>query len=196
MPPRRSGGKIGHHVPGTTSDSWNLFTRNSSYVRRTFQSHAAQQLGKFDLREICLGDEVEFTMIQDPNSSFANTRQSAIRIKHLPEGTVQFETLIESNLEIISDNLVISDNPLWRQRASRFRWNATPENILGQQSPGVARITLSCPPKLFQSTLAGKFSLCLRTIRVSCLFNHIRGFDLFPRGYSILEKNVPICMIC
>ncbi|GAB0096270.1 cold shock domain-containing protein E1 [Sergentomyia squamirostris] len=51
------------------------------------------------LREICLGDEVEFTMIQDPNSSFANTRQSAIRIKHLPEGTVQFETLIESNLE-------------------------------------------------------------------------------------------------
>uniref|UniRef100_A0A1B0EZZ9 Putative inner membrane n=1 Tax=Lutzomyia longipalpis TaxID=7200 RepID=A0A1B0EZZ9_LUTLO len=51
------------------------------------------------LREICVGDEVEFTMIQDPNSSFANTRQSAIRIKHLPEGTVQFETLIESNVE-------------------------------------------------------------------------------------------------
>ncbi|XP_059620079.1 LOW QUALITY PROTEIN: cold shock domain-containing protein E1-like [Phlebotomus argentipes] len=51
------------------------------------------------LREICVGDEVEFTMIQDPNSSFANTRQSAIRIKHLPEGSVQFETLIESNVE-------------------------------------------------------------------------------------------------
>lgn len=38
-------------------------------------------------------------MIQDPGSSFANTRQSAIRIKHLPTGTVKFETLIESNVE-------------------------------------------------------------------------------------------------
>ncbi|XP_055613543.1 cold shock domain-containing protein E1 isoform X2 [Uranotaenia lowii] len=50
-------------------------------------------------REICVDDEVEFTVIQDPGSSFANTRQSAIRIKHLPKGTVQFETLIESNVE-------------------------------------------------------------------------------------------------
>ncbi|XP_029732311.1 cold shock domain-containing protein E1 isoform X2 [Aedes albopictus] len=50
-------------------------------------------------REICVDDEVEFTVIQDPGSSFANTRQSAIRIKHLPVGTVKFETLIESNVE-------------------------------------------------------------------------------------------------
>lgn len=50
-------------------------------------------------REICVDDEVEFTVIQDPGSSFANTRQSAIRIKHLPTGTVKFETLIESNVE-------------------------------------------------------------------------------------------------
>lgn len=50
-------------------------------------------------REICVDDEVEFTVIQDPGSSFANTRQSAIRIKHLPPGTVKFETLIESNVE-------------------------------------------------------------------------------------------------
>lgn len=42
---------------------------------------------------------MEFTVIQDPGSSFANTRQSAIRIKHLPVGTVKFETLIESNVE-------------------------------------------------------------------------------------------------
>ncbi|XP_055621287.1 cold shock domain-containing protein E1 isoform X2 [Toxorhynchites rutilus septentrionalis] len=50
-------------------------------------------------REICIDDEVEFTVIQDPGSSFANTRQSAIRIKHLPLGSVKFETLIESNVE-------------------------------------------------------------------------------------------------
>ncbi|XP_061506649.1 cold shock domain-containing protein E1 isoform X1 [Anopheles gambiae] len=50
-------------------------------------------------REICVDDEVEFTVIQDPGSSFANNRQSAIRIKHLPIGTVKFETLIESNVE-------------------------------------------------------------------------------------------------
>uniref|UniRef100_A0A182N204 CSD domain-containing protein n=1 Tax=Anopheles dirus TaxID=7168 RepID=A0A182N204_9DIPT len=50
-------------------------------------------------REISVDDEVEFTVIQDPGSSFANNRQSAIRIKHLPIGTVKFETLIESNVE-------------------------------------------------------------------------------------------------
>lgn len=53
----------------------------------------------FQSREICVDDEVEFTVIQDPGSSFANNRQSAIRIKHLPIGTVKFETLIESNVE-------------------------------------------------------------------------------------------------
>jgi hypothetical protein len=46
-----------------------------------------------------VGDEVEFTVIQDPDSSFSNTKHSAIRIKHLPEGSVQFETLIQSNVE-------------------------------------------------------------------------------------------------
>lgn len=50
-------------------------------------------------REITVGDEVEFTTIQDPGSSFANNRLSAIRIKHLPPGLVQFETLMENNVE-------------------------------------------------------------------------------------------------
>lgn len=53
----------------------------------------------FKAREICVGDEVEFTVIQDPGSSFSNTRFNAIRIKHLVNGSVLFETLIESNLE-------------------------------------------------------------------------------------------------
>lgn len=50
-------------------------------------------------REICVGDELEFTCVQDPTSSFNNPRLSAIRIKHLPEGSVKFETLIESGVE-------------------------------------------------------------------------------------------------
>jgi hypothetical protein len=46
---------------------------------------------------------------QDPSSSFSNARQSGIRLKHLPSGTVQFETIIESNvlgnvIKEISDN--------------------------------------------------------------------------------------------
>lgn len=49
-------------------------------------------------REISVGDEVEFTVIQDPSSSFSNSRQSAIRLKHLPPGSVQFETVIESDV--------------------------------------------------------------------------------------------------
>ncbi|KAG5677382.1 hypothetical protein PVAND_007146 [Polypedilum vanderplanki] len=50
-------------------------------------------------REIALEDEIEFTCVQDPTSSFTNPRLSAIRIKHLPEGTVKFETLIETGVE-------------------------------------------------------------------------------------------------
>nr|CAD7399848.1 unnamed protein product [Timema poppensis] len=38
-------------------------------------------------RDICVNDEVEFTIVQ-----------SAIRIKHLPTGTVQFEVVIEKNV--------------------------------------------------------------------------------------------------
>ncbi|KAF9799241.1 hypothetical protein SFRURICE_006501 [Spodoptera frugiperda] len=46
-------------------------------------------------QELSVGDEVEFTV--DPLSTFSNmnNRQSGIRIKHLPPGTVKFETLIE-----------------------------------------------------------------------------------------------------
>jgi cold shock CspA family protein len=50
-------------------------------------------------REITVNDEIEFTCVQDPTSSFGNPRLSAIRIKHLPEGTVKFETLIESGVD-------------------------------------------------------------------------------------------------
>ncbi|XP_022116097.1 cold shock domain-containing protein E1 [Pieris rapae] len=49
-------------------------------------------------QELSVGDEVEFTV--DPVTSFSNmnTRQSAIRIKHLPAGTVKFETLVEKGI--------------------------------------------------------------------------------------------------
>ncbi|XP_034946970.1 cold shock domain-containing protein E1 isoform X2 [Chelonus insularis] len=49
-------------------------------------------------KEITVGDEVEFTVVQDPPTFFSNTRQSAIRLRHLPSGTVQFETITEKDL--------------------------------------------------------------------------------------------------
>lgn len=49
-------------------------------------------------REIRLKDEVEFTVIQDSSSSFSNARRCAIRLKHLPAGTVQFETIIAKDV--------------------------------------------------------------------------------------------------
>ncbi|XP_039763660.1 cold shock domain-containing protein E1 isoform X2 [Pararge aegeria] len=59
--------------------------------RMIFQFEEVLRLGQ----ELSVGDEVEFTV--DPVTTFSNmnTRQTAIRIKHLPQGTVQFETLLE-----------------------------------------------------------------------------------------------------
>nr|XP_034839670.1 cold shock domain-containing protein E1 [Maniola hyperantus] len=59
--------------------------------RMPFQFQEVLRLGQ----ELSVGDEVEFTV--DPVTTFSNmnTSQTAIRIKHLPPGTVQFETLLE-----------------------------------------------------------------------------------------------------
>ncbi|XP_018569827.1 cold shock domain-containing protein E1 [Anoplophora glabripennis] len=50
--------------------------------------------------EIQTGDEFEFTVAQDQTSSsmFSNNRQSAIRMKWLPPGTVQFEVRVENDV--------------------------------------------------------------------------------------------------
>lgn len=50
-------------------------------------------------REICVGDEVEFTVVAEQGTNFANRNFNIIRIKHLPKGTVEFETLVEGNVE-------------------------------------------------------------------------------------------------
>lgn len=39
-----------------------------------------------------------FSFYKDPSSSFSNTRQSAIRLKHLTMGTVLFQTIIEKDI--------------------------------------------------------------------------------------------------
>ncbi|KAL5292829.1 CSDE1 family protein [Megaselia abdita] len=49
--------------------------------------------------EITIGDEVEFTVVQEPGQTYNNARLSAIRIKHLPPNSVEFETLVASNIE-------------------------------------------------------------------------------------------------
>lgn len=64
--------------------------------------------------EIQIGDEFEFTVIQDQTSTFSNNRQSAIRMKRLTPDTVQFENRTESNVTgIISKD--ISNN--WANRS-------------------------------------------------------------------------------
>ncbi|XP_013112938.2 cold shock domain-containing protein E1 isoform X2 [Stomoxys calcitrans] len=50
-------------------------------------------------REIIVNDEVEFTVVQEQGVPYNASRLHAIRIKHLPTGTVQFETLVASNIE-------------------------------------------------------------------------------------------------
>lgn len=46
-----------------------------------------------------MNDEVEFTVVQEQGVPYNTSRLHAIRIKHLPAGTVQFETLVASNIE-------------------------------------------------------------------------------------------------
>lgn len=41
---------------------------------------------------------IKYFLFQDPPTFFSSTRQSAIRLKHLPPGTVQFETVTETDL--------------------------------------------------------------------------------------------------
>lgn len=90
-----SGEKREQGVVGSLKEGFG-FLRCVERVQRIF-FHFAEVLDTS--REICVGDEVEFTVVQDPSSSYTNTRLNAIRIKHLPTGTVSFETLVESNLE-------------------------------------------------------------------------------------------------
>lgn len=53
----------------------------------------------FQSREIAVNDEVEFTVVQEPGVPYNTSRLHAIRIKHLPPNTVQFEMLMASNIE-------------------------------------------------------------------------------------------------
>ncbi|CAK1554199.1 unnamed protein product [Leptosia nina] len=75
-------------------------------------------------QELSVGDEVEFTV--DPVTTFSNmagVRQSAIRIKHLPQGTVQFETLVEKGIR----GVVTKEAPSFSSSGSPTR-NGTSEN--------------------------------------------------------------------
>lgn len=65
--------------------------------------------------ELTAGTEVEFTVIQDPQSSYANQRNSAIRIKILAAGTVQFETMLERG---ISGVVAKEASSAWSSRPS------------------------------------------------------------------------------
>lgn len=107
-------------------------------------------------REICVNDEVEFTVIQD-QSSFSNSRQSAIRIKHLPSGTVQFETILEKSVSGVIGKE--APPPNWGSRSptkgnsqSPGKADASPETgIINYQVNGTKKtiffLAKDCDPK-------------------------------------------------
>nr|CAI5834801.1 unnamed protein product [Callosobruchus analis] len=68
--------------------------------------------------EVQVGDEFEFTVIQDQSSStmFSQNRPSAIRMKLLPPGTVQFEIRIENDLTGVVTKEVVP--PSWNSNRS------------------------------------------------------------------------------
>lgn len=69
--------------------------------------------------ELQVGDEFEFTVIQDQTNSYSanhkENRQSAIRMKWLPPGTVQFEIRIDSEMSgVITKEIPMSN---WSNRS-------------------------------------------------------------------------------
>ncbi|XP_059055369.1 cold shock domain-containing protein E1 isoform X2 [Achroia grisella] len=77
--------------------------------------------------KLSVGDEVEFTV--DPVATFSNmsnTRQSGIRIKHLPAGTVQFETLVERNVRgVVTKEAQVFNSMSSPSRGSPSDYNGT-----------------------------------------------------------------------
>lgn len=65
--------------------------------------------------EVQVGDEFEFTVVQDQTGVFGNNRQSAVRMKLLPHGTVQFETRVENGLSGTVSKEVSMNN--WSNRS-------------------------------------------------------------------------------
>lgn len=91
-------------------------------------------------REIALNDEVEFTVIQEPNSSYgSNNRQSAIRIKHLPAGSVKFENLLEEN---VTGTVTREPLPFLLSNRSPTKNNSLSPGSEKPPEPGVITYTL------------------------------------------------------
>lgn len=84
-------------------------------------------------RGVRVNDEVEFTVIQDSQSTYSNTRQSAIRIKVVPPGTVQFETLIHTNLK----GVVAKEAQHWGSRSPSKHNPQSPTNGEKNPDPGL-----------------------------------------------------------
>ncbi|XP_050309482.1 cold shock domain-containing protein E1 isoform X2 [Anthonomus grandis grandis] len=94
--------------------------------------------------ELQVGDEFEFTVIQDrtETNSYTNAhkenRQSAIRMKWLPAGTVQFEIRIDSDLSgTITKEIPSANN--WLNRSPTKNQNGSNE----QNEPGLIGYTVN-----------------------------------------------------
>ncbi|KAL1516675.1 hypothetical protein ABEB36_000556 [Hypothenemus hampei] len=93
--------------------------------------------------ELQVGDEFEFTVIQDQAASYTTThkenRQSAIRMKWLPPGTVQFESKIDSDLSgTITKEIPMSN---WLNRSPSKSQNGS--NGTEPNEPGLIGYTVN-----------------------------------------------------
>lgn len=85
-------------------------------------------------REVQIGDEFEFTVVQDQTTSsmYLNNRQSAIRMKWLPPGTVQFEVRVENDLS----GVVTAVGSNWSNRSPTKTMNGFNNGESPQQEAG------------------------------------------------------------
>lgn len=109
--------------------------------------------------EVQVGDEFEFTVVQDQTTSstmFSSNRQSAIRMKWLPPGTVQFEIRIENDLT----GIITSDIPqsTWNNRSPTKNQNGSVETVnecglIGYSMSGIKKTipfyVKDCNPKQY-----------------------------------------------
>lgn len=95
-------------------------------------------------REVQVGDEFEFTVIQDQSTTFSNSRQSAIRMQRLPAGTVQFETKSEKSVfGVVVKEIVTNWNnrsPMKSQNGHNGETPAEPSGLISYKNHGSKKV--------------------------------------------------------
>ena len=126
-------------------------------------------------------DEIEFTCVQDPTSSFGNPRLSAIRIKHLQEGSVKFETLVESGL----DGVVTREAPRSPQKSQERNEGG----VIAYNSNGMKKTVMYFLKDCDKNPRVGdnvKFNICQIKRNKELIATNIQ--DVYVNNYSMVSQ--------